>query len=106
MEEDDYDKFRLERVKALIFTEHGVKCHQPPTDNACISGDKEVWEVTTNLSAGNASLIIMVLVNTKHLYNICVMLDQRRRRCAYVVQMFCVYWVIYTVWRNSVFGLK
>ena len=27
-------------------------------------------------------------LNTKHLYNICTMLDQRRRRWADVVQMF------------------
>ena len=35
--------------------------------------------------------------NTKHLYNICTMLDQRQRRWAGVVQMlykmFCVCWV-------------
>ena len=35
-----------------------------------------------------------LLVSTKHLYTICTMLDQRRRRCADVVQMlfkmFCV----------------
>ena len=28
-------------------------------------------------------------VNTKHLYNICTMLDQRRKRCAEVLQMLC-----------------
>ena len=28
-----------------------------------------------------------IAVNTKHLYNICAMLDQRRRRWAHVVQM-------------------
>ena len=28
-----------------------------------------------------------IRVITKHLYNICTMLDQRRRRCAGVVQM-------------------
>ena len=30
-----------------------------------------------------------ILVNTKHLYNICTMLDQRRRRWADVAQMSC-----------------
>ena len=29
-------------------------------------------------------------VNTKHFYNICTMLDQRRRRWKNVIQMFCV----------------
>ena len=33
-------------------------------------------------------------VNTKHLYNICTMLDQRRRRWADVVQMLYEY-VVY-----------
>ena len=28
-------------------------------------------------------------VNVKHLYNICTMLDQRRRRWADIVQMLC-----------------
>ena len=32
-------------------------------------------------------------VNTKHLYNVYTMLDQRRRHWADVVQMFCVCWV-------------
>ena len=31
-------------------------------------------------------------VNTRHLYNICTMSGQRRRRWADVVQMFCVCW--------------
>ena len=36
--------------------------------------------------------------DTKHLYNICTMLDQRLRRWSNIVQinviqMFCVYWV-------------
>ena len=38
-------------------------------------------------------------VNTKHLYNICTMLDQQctmldtlSRRCTNVIQMFCVRW--------------
>ena len=31
--------------------------------------------------------------NTKHLYNICTMLDQRRRRWADVVQMLCKWFV-------------
>ena len=32
--------------------------------------------------------------NTKHLYIICTMLGQRRRRWVDVVQMFCVCWVV------------
>ena len=32
----------------------------------------------------------------KHLYNMCTMLDKRRRRWADVVQMFCVCWDYYT----------
>ena len=33
-------------------------------------------------------------VNTKHLYNICTLLDQRRRRWANNIQMFCVCWEV------------
>ena len=40
---------------------------------------KESYDKTT--------LSIKIPVNTKHLYNICTMLDQRRRRWADVVQM-------------------
>ena len=31
--------------------------------------------------------------NTKHLYNIHTILDQRRRRCIDAIQMFCVCWL-------------
>ena len=34
-----------------------------------------------------------ITVNTKHLYNICKMLVQRRRHCAGVVQMLYTYFV-------------
>ena len=45
-------------------------------------------------------------VNTKHLYNICTMLDQRRRRWSNVVQMLykfcCVWWEkVFTKWMQK-----
>ena len=30
--------------------------------------------------------------NTKHLYNMCTVLDQRLRRWSNIVHMFCAYW--------------
>ena len=36
--------------------------------------------------------------NTKHLYNICTMLDQRRRRWADVVEMLYKYFVFAGLW--------
>ena len=37
----------------------------------------------------NYMLYYSIPINTKHLYNICTMLDQRRRRWADVVQLLC-----------------
>ena len=34
-------------------------------------------------------------VNTKHLYNICTMLDKRLQHCTNVIQMFCVCWEVH-----------
>ena len=45
--------------------------------------------------AGEDSTLSNIPANTKHLYNICAMLDHRRRRWADVVQMFCVSSVAY-----------
>ena len=48
--------------------------------------------------------ILHIPANTKHLYNICTMLAQRRRRWADVVQMlykcfvFAGMWVIFTLY--------
>ena len=53
----------------------------------------------TLTSRKNTSAVI-IPVNTKHFYNICTMLDPRRRRWAdvvsmlIVIQMFCVCWNI------------
>ena len=68
----------------------------PPT-----SGDKVKVKVRGRGSMwGGADISVIALakspVNTKHLYNICTMLDQRRRRWSDVVQIlykcFCVCW--------------
>ena len=42
----------------------------------------------------NHFVVVMYPVNTKHLYNVCAMLDQRRRRWADVVQMLYKYFVL------------
>ena len=47
-----------------------------------------------------------IQVNTKHLYNICTMLDQRGLRWADVVQMFCVYWDNYVTLYDNKSNLK
>ena len=48
--------------------------------------------------------LLLCPVNTKHLYNFCTMLDQRRRRWADVVQMLCKC-LVFTGWRLTDFHL-
>ena len=54
--------------------------------------DTSNGQVSTRYSATPFSLVLRwtnIPVNRKHLYNICTMLDQRRRRWAVVVHMLC-----------------
>ena len=57
--------------------------------NALPDGQEETFQV---------SLCVIIPANTKYLYNICTMLDQRRRRWADVVQMlykcFVLAWIV------------
>ena len=58
-------------------------------------GSRQVYRQRVSLLFPRPSPVLANLVNTKHLYNICTMVDQRRRRCADVVKgdtMFCVCW--------------
>ena len=47
----------------------------------------QVADRTLKLLGDDIYFSITIPVSTKHLYNMCTMLDQRRRRWAYVVQM-------------------
>ena len=48
--------------------------------------EKKLWELKS-VYRYNYVISWVIQANTKHLYNICTMLDQRRRRWADVVQM-------------------
>ena len=56
--------------------------------------------LNAKLGFGETPFVITIAsnypVNTQHLYNICTMLDQRRRCCADILQAFCVCWVAYS----------
>ena len=52
--------------------------------------EEEVEEEVADRKRGPKGMpTFMVRVNTKHLYNICTLWDQHRRRWADVVQMLC-----------------
>ena len=60
-------------------------------DRAVTEGSQDYWSKAT--SATWAQQIKGNSVNTKKLYgNVCAMLNQRQRRWADVVQMFCICW--------------
>ena len=65
----------------------------------------ELWRIKKNWQ--EVYLLGCYTVNTKHLYSICTMLEQRRRRCTNVIQMFSVCWVVAQICRvwNTIVGL-
>ena len=53
----------------------------------CLSVMDRQYKICTSHKDGTRLTLSPIPVNTKHLYSICTMLDQRRRRWAGVVQM-------------------
>ena len=78
---------------ATVTTRHPLSTTATLADATDTNGDKFASRGGGQSKGGLVENIhlyaISVPANTKHLYNICTMLDQRRRRWANVVQMLC-----------------
>ena len=72
------------KLTVIDYTRHIHPFKYPTLSSSSAQHSSILWFIMLRWTPGNA-----YPDNTKHLYNISTMLDQHRRRLAYVVQMVC-----------------